>query len=310
MRIRGFHTHTFQAPPDGGSGGGAAAVATPPAAASAPAPAGPASTPTPPPAPAAPPAGPPAAAAPPAAPTQYTYPDDRSNWVPPDQLTQAQQARLAAEHRARTLQAMAEAAGGIALRGPEAPPDPRITAAREALEQVFPGISDFHARMKPLSELAAVLEQHGIGPDQFARLPELLTATDMRYRGTARQVSGRVLSGLTEGITGREMTPDQRADVLHSFERWLRSDQARADRYVEGDLSVADEFIAAYRQHIQFFGPTGAAPAAAAAAAAAALPPAPAGGAPPAPGGAPSAPLTLEQRLDSAWTGFTAGRRA
>lgn len=287
-------------PGDPGSGGGPGPASVPaPAPSAAPAPAAP-------PSPAAP-----ISAAPPASPApvtpEFRYAEDRSAWVPPDRFSQT-------ELRARQLQAMLEAGTGIRMQEPENV-DPRVQAARAALERVLPGIGQFHSVMPKLMQLQAAMDEHGITVEQLARLPEITSTTDMQWQAHARQVTGQIFSALTADTGGAEVAPEDRAEVVASFERWLRSDQSgvRTQRYLHGDPSLPTEFVARFRGFTGSFSRQAQADAQAAAAArrVQGLPAAPSQGAAPVPGSsAPAGPRDIDSLNDSAWAAMTAGRRA
>lgn len=211
-----------------GGGAPAAAAGTPPATPggnpSAPAPGAPSSGA----APAGQPAGQPA-------PRQFTYQEDRSNWVPSHRIRQESER---ASQLARELELERNRVAALSgVTRPAAPPDPEQSAIRDQLLKVFP-------------ELAILAENK----DLFGGLKELnLKETIEQLRNSHNQTwvqrGTQALNQLSEsvreayGVAGKDLSPKALQRIQRSFISELEGDDEMRGRYEAGDPSVISDFV-------------------------------------------------------------------
>lgn len=264
-----------------GSGGGSPAPSPAPAAIAAPG----GGTPNPSPSPSPSPAPGPGAPAPgvvnptggvgtPA--SQFSYPEDRSGWIPKTRFDEAVARERAEVERIRQV------ALGVSPREPQ---DPRRAEAREAILDVFP-------------ELRQVFDQ----------LPQLANSQQRAEQRVVNQTLSTIYTEAATMLGVERMNPFQESVLSQSFLGFLQSTPELARRFDGGDPRVVQEFLSEYRK--QFLDPvrrSGQAPNAPVA------PRAPIGGnrgnLPPSPqpsgvipaGGAPNQGQTGEQRLSGAF---------
>ena len=199
-----------------GAGGGSSAVATPPVT-SAPGSSDPASG--------AP--GGSATGAP--SPSQFTYAEDRSKWVDPNnpdspfipahRYNEAVQRERA---RAEALQAKVRALMGI-----DAPEDPRKQQMREALLEVMP-------ELREIGELKQTAGQGGQAEAAY-------------WRRHGHEMSRTALAGVAKamGKDAKDMPAGSRERVSRELLGFIRSDRTgeRSARYEDGDPTLIEEFI-------------------------------------------------------------------
>lgn len=204
--------------PDGATGagaGGSSAVATPPVTpAAAPAPVS---------------GVPGGSAAPTPPPSQFTYAEDRSKWVNPndpnspyipqhrynEQIQRERQARELLENKVR------------ALMGIDAPEDPRKQQMREALLEVMPELRD-------IGELKQTAGQGGGAEAAY-------------WRRHGHEMSRQALAGVAKAMNRevKEMGPTARERVSRELLGFIRSDRTgeRNARYEDGDPTLIEEFV-------------------------------------------------------------------
>jgi hypothetical protein len=207
---------------DGGAGGGAPAPT--PAPAGSPAPGG--GTPTPSPSPSPSPTPGPGAPAPgganPAggagAPnSQYTYPEDRSTWIPKSRFDEA----VARERQ--EVERIRQVALGITPREPQ---DPRRAEAREALLEVFP-------------ELRQMIDQ----------MPQLATSQQRAEARVVNQTLSTIYSEAATILGVEKVNPFQESVLAQSFLGYLQATPEMARRFDMGDPRVVQEFLSEYRKN-------------------------------------------------------------
>lgn len=288
--------------PDGAGGGGGGAV--PPAPAPAPPPAGG----TPPPPSGTPPADGTPGGTPPA--KQYTFAEDRGNWVPPHRMSEISERARRAEENGLRYAAMLKAGTGVDipmhLRTPE---DQQNLAAREELFKIFP-------ELKLIEKFKAMLPQL---EDALPRIPDVLASGEQYWVAQGHRTIATLHEEAAKlyGMAEKDLTPFQRSTINNSFMSWIDANPAMGERFGRGDQGVLNEYITEWRNG--FFEP---ARRVAQGGGGGGTPPAPRGRGdlPPAPrssgippsGGTPPVPKTEDEVHNAAWTGFQAalnGRR-
>jgi hypothetical protein len=114
---------------------------------------------------------------------QYSYTEDRSNWVKPDEFTRVQgELRTLGEREAR-LRAMLEAGAGVKVPGLEKPMDPAVKEARELfLTTIFP-------ELQGLLKLAAHADSLGSIAKEFPQLQETFKSSEQEMWNGAWRAS-------------------------------------------------------------------------------------------------------------------------
>ena len=115
-------------------------------------------------------AAPGAGAAPPA--KQFTFSEDRSNWIPPHRLSEVSNTARAAQIRAQQLEAMIAAGTGVKLPPSfQSPEDQQALAAREELTRIFPEL----ALLEKLKGMLPQLEE------ALPRIPDVLASGEQYW---------------------------------------------------------------------------------------------------------------------------------
>lgn len=222
------------------------------------------------------------------------------------------QAVEAANREAARLRTIAEAAAGFRIPEPEAPLDPKIVAARNQLETIYPGIGRLmQASQWMLQAFGPLMQDQNFDPRLFSRLPDMASSVDMTWSRHSASVLDPVYASVAQSYGLEALTDRQRNAVTREFIAWIDSDRTgqREARYNRADKQLTDEFIADYQstfihplQRTPGALPPGGGPPAPRPAAT--LPPAPRGGGPAAPPAPAPAPANLDEATDRVWQGF------
>lgn len=220
--------------PDAGAGAGAPPPPSPPAPSSAPvAPAGGV--------PAAAPvsgAGGPAAGAGAGAPASaFTYPEDRSKWIPPYRLDEANRRYQALEGRYRSLDDRIRILMGYDA---EAQRDPRLEAVRTQFAQVFPELGPL---LQNPQALARVIQLASSG--QF---DEMSGTTAAYWQRHAQNFSRDIVEAYAKsvGVEANSLGPRALNRIAAQLKAYIEEDRTgeRQERYEMGDPTLRDEFVA------------------------------------------------------------------
>lgn len=293
-------------PGDGGAGGGGGAAPVTPALAPAP-PSGSGGAAVPGGTGAPPLSGTPGAAgAPPTPAKQFTFAEDRGNWIPPHRLSEVATRAGQYELRAKQLEAMIAAGTGVKLPPSlQSPEDQQAAAAREELTRIFPEL----ALLEKLKGMLPQLEE------ALPRLPDVLASGEQYWATQGYRTVQTLQDEVAKiyGVASKDLTPLQQQTIGNSFLNWLQGDSTLAQRYSRGDASIVQEFVTEWRN--AFFEPArrvgqggngGLPPANPALRGRSDLPPAPrASGIPPA-GAAPPTPKSEDEVHDAAFKSFAA----
>jgi hypothetical protein len=179
-------------------------------------------------------------------PAQFTYKEDRANWVPPHRITQqtAKQRELEGQ--------LAEANRRVAALAGTQTPDPqdeKVAQSREALMTLFPQLRKFEHLTD--EQLDRVLQT----PDYVERA----NANDVQnWTRHGRQQLGVLHSDVASALNQDSLTDDQKADVGESFKAWFKTTVAKEleasggevsatlQRYEDGDAKLINEFSKRY----------------------------------------------------------------
>lgn len=250
----------------------------------------------------------PGSGTPPPAPTRYEYEEDRSAWIPPDRFTAAEEARQRTEAERDRYRRIAEAAAGMGFPEPERPLAPEIAQARQTLERVLPGITQFHQAMPYLMQIAEQLQQARVDPRMFARYGDVVASTDAGWRRHSSNVLKPIHTAIATSMGMETLTKRQSNAATREFITWIDEDRsgARESRYNDADESLVAEFLDDYNQ--TFIHPLQRQPAGGPGAPAIpprqTLPPAPRGGGPGAPPAPAAPPKDLDEATTRAWNGW------
>lgn len=210
------------------SGAPAAAPSGTPGTGAAPAPAGPAAG--------TPPAtGQPSAQPATPAPKQFTYPEDRSNWVPSHRLREISTRQQQLERDLYVAQQRVAALSGV--QAPAAPVDPETADIRQQFEKVYPELAR-------LAKIADKLEKYGeIDPSELTRGQE-------HYYETLGQRTLDSLDEQVQTVIGGELTPFATQAMHTAFALFVRQDPQNAARYERMDPKLIKDFLQEYQNGI------------------------------------------------------------
>lgn len=163
---------------------------------------------------------------------QYTYEEDRSNWVPPHRIREAstKAQRLEAE-LGLTKRQLAALTG---VQPPAPPEDPEVQQVREQFKRLYPG-------------LAKLADLPGDKLDRLMKLVEMdpkeLSAPTEHYWTV---MGHRTLNELfAEGakVIGGELAPGAKRTLKAAFGAWLEEDENLQLRYAQQDPGLIADFF-------------------------------------------------------------------
>lgn len=187
---------------------------------------------------------PPAAAAGTPPPSQFTYPEDRSNWVRPDVLKNAERLnnKTAGEIENLRREVLARDRRIAALAG-VAPPDPDQAEA-EKVANAFYSLPQFAHLRHVTPEL---LERLGRLAHESSSLTE---ARDHVYNQQADRFLTSMDRAFAEEIGAESLTPGQQRKLRAAFGAWVPDRQVDPEghaafdkRYNAGDETLITEFL-------------------------------------------------------------------
>jgi hypothetical protein len=213
-------------------------------------------------------------------------------------------------HQAEAARYRAMLEAGTGIRLPESQPQipPQIQRAREQFDAIYPGFSTFMAQAPLLMQVARALQEGGIDPRSFSRLPDVFAGVEYQWERHAQSTLEPIHSAIAQDYGLQQLTPRQARTVTQDFIAWVEENPQRAQRYTRGDRTLGAEYLEDYRSgFITPLRASAAAPVVTQAQRSAGLPPVPrpSGIAPPAPA---APPLTEDQIHDNAWQQFQAAR--
>jgi hypothetical protein len=237
---------------------------------------------------------------------QYTYTEDRTDWVPRQRFQEINGRFRETEALVQRYRSMLEAGTGVKVPGaPPEPQDPAITEARNLiLEKLVP-------ELKPLLKLSPEQVDKMIRVvTEFPQLAESFqNSTQSHWDARGGQAIDHILTSVAKDFGVEQLTPFQRQTVGNAFIGWLHAaGDERWARYAQNDNRLLDEFINEYRSG--FFDPIrriGQAPGAGTVRGNQRLPPAPRQGGTAGPGNnGARKPMTEDEVHDAAFRAWTA----
>lgn len=178
--------------------------------------------------------GAPAAGSPPAnTPKTYTYPEDRSNWVPSHRLRQSSEQIQKLQRDLELATQRVAALSGV--QPPKPAMDPQFEQIRQQLLHVAPELKDVFESVELLKDLKGM------------NLKQTIEALQGFVNQSWQQQGGNVLRTLGEKIKqvygGAELSPKQVQRIARNFISELEDDDQLRARYEAGDPAVLDDFI-------------------------------------------------------------------
>jgi len=174
-------------------------------------------------------------AAPASAPTgQYTYKEDRTNWVPPHRLREETQKRQSQDQELASLRAQVqqEQQRVRVLAGVETP-DKSAADQQQILE----------ALVKVAPQLSPLLR---LSPDQveefFGSIDNAKQTNQHVWTNYGNQTLSNIWTKLGE-VSGGALTTDEQEQVREDFIQYLSASDQRRERYEGGDPKVIEEFV-------------------------------------------------------------------
>jgi hypothetical protein len=177
---------------------------------------------------------------------QFSYKEDRSNWVPAHRIKEQTDKARAAEARYEEAQRRVAALSGVQTPNPQ---DEKVAQSREALMTLFPQLRKFENLTD--EQLDRVL--------QTPEYVERANANDVQnWTRHGRAQLGVLHDDVAAAIGSDTLTDDQKADVGESFKSWFKSTVAKEleatggeqsktlQRYEDGDRTLINEFSKRY----------------------------------------------------------------
>lgn len=160
---------------------------------------------------------------------QFSYPEDRSNWVPSHVVRKGTERAQQLERDLYFAQQRIAALAGV--EAPKAPQDPEASRIREQLRKAIPELGD-------LMDIA----------DDLKRLkgfdPQMVTQGFQQLWGIhGSGVFGQLTQKLKEVYGGAELPPKTVQRMQRLFVSELEDDPELRERYERGDLTVIDAFV-------------------------------------------------------------------
>jgi hypothetical protein len=163
---------------------------------------------------------------------QFSYAEDRTNWVPPHRLREITQARQQIEQQLQ--HARQQVAALTNTPGPAQPSDPQQEALRRELFQLVPGLDKLLSISEKLQALAQVDPQDVTGAQEHY--------WTMMGNQTLRQVEGE----LCKALGTDKLTPFAQQSVRQSFAVYVQSNPEAASKYASQDPSLITDFVQEY----------------------------------------------------------------
>lgn len=193
---------------------------------------------------------------------QFTYTEDRSNWVPPDRLSQIARQRREIENQLYLERQRVAALSGV--KPPAQPEDPETATMRQELERLYPGLSrlgdlPFDKLIKAVERLDALEASH--------------QSSEQNYWSAFGRQQLRIVDSKFKEMFGKDPSQRQRNVIASELRDFCEADPHRVARYEAQDPTLIDEFWQFYEsEHIDPYRRHFTAPVAAAGRGRAALP--------------------------------------
>lgn len=164
-------------------------------------------------------------------PAQYTYKEDRTNWVPSHVVRQRSEELDRVRQEAALWRSRTEALSGV-----KAPvtPDPESDGVRAQFAKLFPGLAKLETMADKL-ERAAAFDYEGVQSSQ-----------QQVWVAHGNQVLQTLSEKVKAAYGGADLSPKALQRIQRSFVNEVAEDPQMQARYSAGDLTILDEFIKDY----------------------------------------------------------------
>lgn len=175
-----------------------------------------------------------------AAARKYEYAEDRSQWVPPDRVSQIARQRRDIEQQLFLERQRVAALSGV--KAPPAPEDPETAQMRRELETLYPGLKrlgdlPFDKLIKSVERLEQ-LEQH-------------TQSSEQHYWSSYGRQQLNIVSGRFKEVFGKEPSDRQQRVIAGELREFCEADPRRVARYEAQDPTLIEEFWTDYTaEHI------------------------------------------------------------
>jgi hypothetical protein len=166
---------------------------------------------------------------------QFSYKEDRSNWVP-SHVGRQQSEKFAAERAQIQAQLQFERERVAALSGTkfQAPADPEQDGIRAQFAKLYPGLAKMESMAEKFEKIAA-FDFDGLKQSQ-----------EQSWTAHGNQVLQTLATKVKAAYGGAELTPKALKRITTAFVHEVRDEPEMRDRYDAGDLTIIDDFIKDY----------------------------------------------------------------
>lgn len=165
----------------------------------------------------------------------FSYAEDRSNWVPPHRIRETTSRAQQLERELHIERSRVAALSGV--RPPSAPEDPETAAIRQQFQKLYPGL----AKLESMA-------------DKFERLadfdPSTVTAQTEHYWSSLGNQTLSQLDAKVKDVVGGDLTPRAQMFMHQAFITFVQSDRELQSRYAAQDPALLTEFLQEYQNGI------------------------------------------------------------
>lgn len=184
-----------------------------------------------------------------AKPTGYTYPEDRSQWIPKHRFDQVNSQATRAAQLEQELAAERKRVQALAGVTPTDPDEANTERVRNAFFQMFP-------QFKHLASMSEEqIQQLVQAPQQFQKQND---AELKQWQRHGNQQVGLIAERVAAAMGADSLTPRQTEKLRTTFSAWIRAqasselqatggrESVTLQKYEDGDESVVDAFVKEY----------------------------------------------------------------
>lgn len=167
--------------------------------------------------------------------TQFTYAEDRSNWVPSHVVRQRTERAAQLERDLEHARSQVAALSGVTR--PAAPPNPEVQAIRDQLLQVIPELKDILDNREHITGLKDLNLKDTIEQLRNAQQQGHVQRGTQTLNALATEVRN------VYGAAGKDLSEKAIQRIQRAFISELQHDEELAGRYESGDPDVVSDFV-------------------------------------------------------------------
>jgi hypothetical protein len=170
---------------------------------------------------------------------QFSYKEDRSNWVPShvvrDSTAKAEKQRAQFEAQLQFERERVAALSGVKI---QSQPDPESDAVRAQFAKLYPGLAKMEAMADKFEKIAG-FDFDGIKNSQ-----------EQVWVARGNQVLSTLADKVKAAYGGAELSPKALQRISSAFVSEVNDDADMRARYENGDMSIIEDFIKDYTSGI------------------------------------------------------------